>query len=99
MHLPVLDHERHTRSFRWTRDRPVGRGGARLMGGAEPPAPPIRPARMREPYRFRFTRSARISSDAEITRAFAWNPRWATIRFVNSCARSTLDISNAPAVS
>ena len=32
-------------------------------------------------------------------RAFAWKPRWATIRLVNSCERSTFDISSAPPVS
>ena len=30
-------------------------------------------------------------------RAFAWKPRWATIRFVNSWLRSTFDASRAPA--
>ena len=32
-----------------------------------------------------------------ITRRAAWNPRWARIRLVNSAARSTFDISTAPA--
>ena len=31
-----------------------------------------------------------------ITRLLAWKPRWAVIMFVNSCARSTFDISTAP---
>ena len=35
-------------------------------------------------------------SVVEITRLFAWKPRWAMIMFVNSCARSTFDISSAP---
>ena len=39
-------------------------------------------------------RSIRISSPDVITRAFAWNPRCATIILVNSSARSTFDISN-----
>ena len=43
-----------------------------------------------------FTRSTSISSDVEIVRAFAWNPRCATIMFVNSWAMSTLDISSVP---
>src|SRR4051812_12047440 len=29
-----------------------------------------------------------------MTREFAWKPRWATIRLVNSWARSTFDISS-----
>ena len=33
-----------------------------------------------------------------MTRELAWKPRWAVIMFVNVCARSTLDISIAPAV-
>ena len=31
-----------------------------------------------------------------MTREFAWKPRSATIRFVNSAARSTFDISSVP---
>src|SRR3954451_24577476 len=50
-------------------------------------------------YRLRLTRSWRISSELVITRLFAWKPRWATIRPVNSSARSTLDISSAPELS
>src|SRR3712207_1054473 len=49
-------------------------------------------------YRFRFTRSCRTSSELEMTRLLAWKPRWATISPVNSSARSTLDISSAPAM-
>ena len=33
-----------------------------------------------------------------MTRELAWKPRWAVIMFVNVWARSTLDISIAPAV-
>src|SRR3954469_12993416 len=33
-----------------------------------------------------------------MTRELAWKPRWAVIMLVNVCARSTLDISTAPAV-
>src|SRR5262249_15121160 len=47
-------------------------------------------------YRFKFTRSWRISSEVVITREFAWKPRWATIKLVNSAARSTFDISSVP---
>src|SRR5690625_7625251 len=47
-------------------------------------------------YRFKFTSSCRISSDVEMILVFAWNPRCATIIFVNSSARSTFDISKAP---
>src|SRR4051812_16263647 len=39
-----------------------------------------------------------MSSAVVMTRLFAWNPRWAVIRFVNSWARSTFDISTAPVV-
>src|SRR3954468_7451201 len=49
-------------------------------------------------YRLRFTRSCSISSEVEMTRELAWKPRWAVIMFVNVWARSTLDISSAPAV-
>ena len=49
-------------------------------------------------YRFRFTNSCSISSLLVITRELAWKPRCVTIMFVNSCARSTLDISSAPLV-
>jgi len=49
-------------------------------------------------HRFRFTTSCSISSLFVMTRLFAWKPRWATIMFVNSCARSTFDISSAPLV-
>jgi hypothetical protein len=31
-----------------------------------------------------------------MTFEFAWKPRWATIRLVNSWARSTFDISSVP---
>ena len=37
-----------------------------------------------EDYRLRLTRSLSTSSDAVITRLFAWKPRWAMIKFVNS---------------
>src|SRR5262249_31057882 len=40
-----------------------------------------------------------MSSAVVMTRLFAWYPRWAVIRFVNSWARSTFDISTAPVVS
>src|SRR3954451_18727316 len=50
-------------------------------------------------YRLRLTRSWRISSELVITRLLAWKPRWATISPVHSSARSTLDISSAPALS
>src|SRR5207245_11065891 len=53
--------------------------------------------RRRGRYRLRFTRSCSISSEAVMTREFAWKPRSAMIMFVNSWARSTLDISSAPA--
>lgn len=49
-------------------------------------------------YRFRFTNSCSISSLLVITRELAWKPRCVTIMFVNSWARSTLDISSAPLV-
>src|SRR4051794_13230471 len=39
-----------------------------------------------------------MSSAVVMTRLFAWKPRWAVIRFVNSWARSTFDISTAPVV-
>src|SRR5207302_4628608 len=48
-------------------------------------------------YRFRLTRSWSISSLAVMIREFAWKPRWAMIRLVNSWARSTFDISSVPA--
>src|SRR3954453_22494091 len=38
-----------------------------------------------------------MESAVEITRELAWKPRWAVIMFVNVWARSTLDISTAPA--
>ena len=41
-------------------------------------------------HRLRLTRSCRISSEVVMTRELAWKPRWATIRLVNSWARSTL---------
>ena len=44
----------------------------------------------------RFTRSWSSSSEAVMTFEFAWKPRWATIRLVNSLDRSTFDISSAP---
>ncbi len=34
-----------------------------------------------------------------MTRPLAWKPRCASIMFVNSCARSTFDISSEPAAS
>ena len=37
-------------------------------------------------------------SEVVMTLALDWNPRWAVIMLVNSFARSTLDISNAPDV-
>src|SRR5690606_3476719 len=49
-------------------------------------------------YRFRFTSSLSISSEVVITLALAWKPRWVTIIEVNSCERSTLEFSRAPAV-
>src|SRR3954454_1033493 len=39
-----------------------------------------------------------MESAVEITRELAWKPRWAVIMFVKVWARSTLDISTAPAV-
>ena len=50
-------------------------------------------------YCFIWTRSCRIWSDVVITLLFAWKPRWAMIRPVNSWERSTFDISSAPAES
>lgn len=49
-------------------------------------------------YRFRFTSSCNISSLVVITLLLAWKPRCVTIMLVNSCARSTFDISSAPLV-
>src|SRR4051812_47298522 len=49
-------------------------------------------------YLLRLTRSWSISSEVLITRELAWKPRWAVIMVVNVWARSTLDISTAPAV-
>ena len=46
----------------------------------------------------RLTRSWSIWSAVEITRELAWKPRCAVIMAVNSEARSTFDISIAPAV-
>jgi len=47
-------------------------------------------------YLFRLTTSCSNSSEVVMTREFAWNPRWVRIRFVNSWARSTFDISSVP---
>src|SRR6185503_14378286 len=44
-------------------------------------------------YRFRLTNSPIISSAVVTTRAFAWNPRWAPMRLINSSPRSTFDSS------
>src|SRR5690554_1281103 len=71
--------------------RAPGKDG-RARGGV----PPL--ARRNVHYRFRLTSSCNISSLAVITRAFDWKPRCAMIMFVNSWARSTLDISSAPEV-
>ena len=49
-------------------------------------------------YRLRLTNSFNISSAVVMTRAFAWNPRCATIILVNSSERSTLEPSMAPGV-
>ncbi len=49
-------------------------------------------------YLLRLTSSCSISSLVVITRAFDWKPLCVVIMFVNSCARSTFDISSAPEV-
>ena len=41
-------------------------------------------------YRFKFTSSVSISSEVVITRADAWNPRWAVIISVNCSDKSSV---------
>src|SRR5690606_2192271 len=80
-------------------DGPPARKARRTMGFFAPSAPAAEPAGLtgrRGLYRFRFTTSCSISSLLVITRPAAWNPRWVTIIRVNSCARSTFDISSPP---
>src|SRR3954454_8654206 len=85
--------------------RPCGRPGRRIPRGRGVPRlraaltgdPALRGDQGRTGQRLRLTRSCRSSSDAVMTLLFAWKPRWATIRPVNSSERSTLDISSAPA--
>lgn len=79
------------------------RVGRRLLpdGGRGAPHVPLQdggPLTGLRSYRFRFTSSANISSAVVMTRALAWKPRCAVIILVNSCDRSTLELSNAPGV-
>src|SRR3954454_22330576 len=79
--------------------------GRRLSPSRRPPpaAPSPRaptqgsPTSVRRYYRLRLTSSSSIESAVEITRELAWKPRCAVIMLVNVEARSTLDISTAPA--
>src|SRR3712207_3771493 len=75
--------------------------GARRAGYAEAGAGRGARPGFHRPFgyqRLRLTSSWRISSEVVMIRLLAWKPRWAITRLVNSCARSTFDISSAPLV-
>src|SRR3954447_5633302 len=85
-------------------DHPVGLAGgadqSTKLCGVEPVRTGSTPHRFGgcgQRQRLRFTRSWSSSSDEVMIFEFAWKPRWAMIRLVNSWPRSTLDISSEPA--
>ena len=73
----------------WLSTLPEGAAGANdhsgpEAGGSSPTLGGGRQLRFPAIYRLRLTRSCSSSSEAVMTLEFAWNPRWATIRLVNS---------------